>query len=207
MSLLLLAWPLLVFAAIHWQLPWLGCVALMGLGAQFLWPALSTGRPWALLGFVLVTVVAAAVAINGETRAYLHALPVLVFLLLALFFGRTLRAGSIPLVTRIAAAARYIELAEIERLPADVYRYTRRVTLFWTLAFLFFVVEDLVLLRLGLPTGTAVAINIGNFVAVALLLVVEYLYHSRRYPNPSHRHLGDFLRDIANYDYRQLFDD
>ena len=197
----------MVFVSIRWQLPWLGCIALIGLGAQFLWPALASRRPWALLGFGMICVVAITVALGGEPRIYLHALPILVFLLLALFFGRTLVGDRIPLVTRIAAAARHIELEDIHTLQPEVYRYTRRVTWFWTLGFLFFAVEDLVLLGLDLPARTAVAINIGNFVVVSILLVVEYLYHSRRYPNPTHRHVGDFIRDIARYDYRQLFND
>lgn len=207
MSKLLLVWPVMVFAAIYWQMPWLGCLALLGLGAQFLWPALRVVKPWAVLGYALIVAVAVGLAMNGEPRVYLHSLPVLIFLLLALFFGRTLRGNSVPLVTRIAAAARHIELHEIHKMPAGLYRYTRRVTLFWTLGFVFFAVEDLILLQLSLPTSTAVAVNLGNFVVVAVLLVLEYLYHSRRYPNPSHRHIGDFLRDISRYDYRQLFDD
>lgn len=207
MPLLLLVWPALVFVAIQWQWPWLGCLALIGLGAQFLWPALIRLRPWALLGFGVIAAVAVAVAVAGDSRMYLHALPVLAFLLLALLFGRTLRAGSVPLVTRIAAAARHIELADIDRMQPEVYRYTRRVTLFWTCGFVFFAVEDLVLLSLNLPTRTAVIVNCVNLAAVSVILVIEYLYHSRRYPNPTHRHLGDFIRDIARYDYRQIFDD
>lgn len=207
MSFLLLVWPALVFAAIRWQLPWLGCLALAGLGVQFLWPALIRLRPWALFGMLLILGVAVGVALSGEPRLYLHALPVLVFILLALLFGRTLRAGSVPLVTRIAAAARHIELQDIDQMQADVYRYTRRVTLFWTCGFIFFALEDLLLLSLNLSTRTAVIINLANLVAVSLVLVFEYLYHSRRYPNPTHRHVGDFIRDIVRYDYRQIFDD
>ena len=207
MSLLLLVWPALVLASIYWHLPFLGCVALIGLGAQFLWPALRRRRPWAVLGFVLIALAGFVLALHGEPRLYLHALPVLIFLLLALFFGRTLLGNSIPLVTRIAAAARHIELHNVDSMQPELYRYTRRVTLFWTLGFVFFAVEDLVLLGLNLPPQTAVLINLGNLIVVMLLLVIEYLYHSRRYPNPTHRHIGDFIRDIARYDYRQLFYD
>ena len=207
MSILLLVWPALVFVSVYSAQPWLGCIALLGLGAQFLWPALSRQRGWAWLGMGLIAAVAVTVAAYGEARVYLHALPVLIFLMLALFFGRTLRSGSVPLVTRIAAAARHIEPQDIDQMPRDVYGYTRKVTWFWTLGFVFFALEDLLLLSLQLPTALAVLINLGNFVLVSVLLTVEYLYHSRRYPNPSHRHIGDFIRDVARYDYRQLFDD
>ena len=207
MSLLLLVWPALVFAAIRWQMPWLGCIAIMGLGTQFLWPALTRLRPWAVLGFAVISLVSIVVALGGEARVYLHVLPILVFLMLALFFGRTLRRGSVPLVTRIAAAARNTEPENIDAMQPGVYGYTRKVTWFWTLGFLFFAVEEILLMLLDLPASTALAINIGNFAVVCVLLTVEYLYHSRRYPNPTHRHIGDFIRDIARYDYRQLFDD
>ena len=48
---------------------------------------------------------------------------------LMVLFGASLRAGTEPLCTRLAAAVR------IQPLPPEVFRYTRQVTIAWTVFF------------------------------------------------------------------------
>ena len=208
MSVLLLVYPLLIFAAVRWQLPWLGSLALLGLGLQLLWPALQRRQTWARLMMVIITAAATWVVLTGDSNALPQLAPVLVFILLALFFGRTLRAPSVPLVARIAAAARDIPAGrERQDMEPALWRYTWRVTCFWTLMFLAFAVEDLIMLWLAPAMPWPFVVNLVNFALILLLLVGEYLYHSRRYPNPKHRHFLDFARDVARFDYHKLLDD
>ena len=54
----------------------------------------------------------------------LHYLPPLVLLWLAYFFGRTLRAGQMPLIERIARRSNPV-------MPPAFFRYTRRLTAVW----------------------------------------------------------------------------
>ena len=58
----------------------------------------------------------------------LRYLPTLVLLWLAVFFGRTLRAGAMPLIERIARIAK-------PSLSAPLCRYTRSLTFLWCLYF------------------------------------------------------------------------
>lgn len=208
MPLLLLAYPLLIFAAVRWQCPWLGMFALLGLGVHLLWPALVRLRLWALIAMLMLAAAGAWVVATGDVSALLQLAPILIFVLLALFFGRTLTGNSVPLVTRIAAAARDIpaDRARQEMAP-ELWRYTWRVTAFWAFMFLLFAIEDLFMLWLSPPLPWPYLVNVANFVIVLTLLVGEYLYHSRRYPNPKHKNFLDFARDVAQFDYHSLLDD
>ncbi len=208
MPVLLLAYPLLIFAAVRWQLPWLGMLALLGFGAQVLWPVLRQGKPWAWLMMAVLAAAGGWSVLTGDGRALLQLVPVMIFLLLAVFFGRTLLGGSVPLVTRIAAAARDIPHERIlQDMQPALLRYTRRVTQFWMCLFLIFAAEDLFLMWLAPPLPWPYIINAVNFSIVFSLLVGEYLYHSRRYPNPKHNNFLDFARDVAQFDYHSLLDD
>jgi len=72
-----------------------------------------------------------------------RAVPVAVLAWLAIFFGRTLRAGQVALIERIA-------LVGDPELPPALCRYTRRLTAFWCA---FFVVAALLSLAAQLPLG------------------------------------------------------
>jgi uncharacterized membrane protein len=114
-------------------------------------------------------------------------------------FGRTLRPGRVPLITRIAAAMR-------EGHAETPQRYTRGVTILWVAMFALLAVEGLLLGLLAppIPFGRVSAVT---YAAVGLLLVGEYLYHTWRYPNPRARGLADFLHQLVRIDYRRLLSD
>ena len=102
-------------------------------------------------------------------------------LLLAVMFGRTLMGGSEPLCTRFA---RIIH----GTLPPDVVRYTRQVTLAWTIFF-----ASLFVLSCALYLGKFVAAwsflaNIASPILVAMMFVVEYAIRLRVLPN--HERIG-----------------
>jgi hypothetical protein len=74
---------------------------------------------------------------GGDGRALPQLVPILIFLMLALFFGRTLVGDSLPLVTRIAAGVRNVPLERAAQdMEPPLLRYTRRVTALWTGVFL-----------------------------------------------------------------------
>lgn len=208
MSALLLVYPLLIIVAVRWDYPWLGSIALVGLGFQLLWPALQRRQGWAAWMMSIILMVATGIVVTGDSAALPQLLPVTIFLMLSLFFGRTLRSGSVPLVARIAGAARDIQPDRImQDMEPRLWRYTWRVTCFWTLVFLALAIEDLVMLWLAPPMPWPFVVNLLNFSVILLLLLGEYLYHSRRYPNPKHNNFLDFARDVARFDYHKLLDD
>lgn len=207
LSSLLLVYPLLIFLSVRWQLPWLGMLALLAFGTQLLWPALKRARRWAWLMMLILATAGIWTVFSGDGRALAQLVPILIFLMLALFFGRTLVGDSLPLVTRIAAGVRNIPLerAAQDMAPA-LLRYTRRVTVLWTGVFLILAGGNLLMLKLAPPLPWPYVVNAANFVIVIGLLGGEYLYHSRHYP-AEHNNFLHFIRDVAKFDYHSLLDD
>lgn len=101
--------------------------------------------------------------------------PVFVLGALALFFGRTLRAGEQPLIERIA-------LVSDPALPPELRRYTRRLTAVWCA---YFVLAALVAL---VARGSWIAISGWVWAGTVLLFAGEHLLRRRLFPQ--HRFPG-----------------
>lgn len=98
---------------------------------------------------------------------------------LAGFFGSTLRRGHQPLVTRLARAVH-------GHLPPEIERYTRSVTLVWTL---FFVMLGVVASLLYVAASTqwwSVWVNFLTPLAIGAMFGVEYIVRRRSFPNFEH---------------------
>uniref|UniRef100_E6PKV0 Transmembrane protein n=1 Tax=mine drainage metagenome TaxID=410659 RepID=E6PKV0_9ZZZZ len=112
--------------------------------------------------------------------------------LLAFMFGRTLRPGSTPLVSRFAQIAH-------GSISARVARYTRGVTWTWTLFFAAMTLSSLVLfVATPLPTWALFA-NLLSPLLVLALFVAEYLVRLRALP--AHERTGpiEAIRAYARY--------
>jgi uncharacterized membrane protein len=109
------------------------------------------------------------------------------YALLALTFGRSLRAGSVPLCTRWADRVH-------GPLSPRVVAYTRRVTLAWTAFFtLMTTALALVFWLTPLPTWSAFA-NFGTLPLVAAMFVGEYLVRRQTLPQLASTRLLDGVR-------------
>jgi uncharacterized membrane protein len=142
-----------------------------------------------------------AVCFGGDGLYLLYLPPVLISLVLMLFFGRTLRAGSEPLITRISRAMRGGVL------PEEVSRYTRRVTILWVVMFGLLALESALLAAFAPPRIWSLFTNLIDYLIIAAVMLAEYLYHSRRYPNGRHHNFLDFARDLVRVDYRRILFD
>ena len=114
-----------------------------------------------------------------------RAVSVAVLLWLAIFFGRTLVAGRVPLIERIARRSD-------PDLPANHCRYTRRLTAIWCG---FFVVAMLLPLVGGLPIGWTSALT---WAGAILLFVGEHRLRPRFFPGYAFPSLAQQLRDTWN---------
>ena len=102
-----------------------------------------------------------------------------VYCLLALTFARSLAAGRTPLCTGWAMRVH-------GPLAAPVVRYTRQVTLLWTLVFALLAVLLVALFALvELPLWSALA-NFGVFPLIVAVFVAEYAVRSRVLPDMQH---------------------
>jgi uncharacterized membrane protein len=108
-------------------------------------------------------------------------IPVVALGWLAYFFGRTLRAGRVPLIERIARIG-------IPELPLALCRYTRRLTTLWCM---YFVVAGLLSLFGPLPHGlTGLVVALGALV----LFVGEHRLRSILFPGQDFPSLGQQIR-------------
>jgi uncharacterized membrane protein len=109
---------------------------------------------------------------------------------LAAVFGVTLRRGSQPLVTRLA-------LAVHGTLPEPIGRYTRRVTIAWTVYFVGMAALSLGLYLAGLTHWWSLLANFATPVTIAAMFVCEYVIRRLRFPGFAHVPILDGVRAYA----------
>ena len=114
-----------------------------------------------------------------------RAVPVAVLIWLAIFFGRTLRRGKVPLIERIA------RLSDPE-LSAPIRRYTRRLTAIWSGYFAAAAVLSTVA---RLPFGWTSALAWSGAI---LLFVGEHRLRPRFFPDHRFPGLTQQIRDTWN---------
>jgi uncharacterized membrane protein len=114
-----------------------------------------------------------------------------IYVLLGAVFGQTLRRGRHPLCTRCAQALR-------GSLSPEVARYTRSVTLAWTLFFLgISLVSTLLFLFFSMDVWSFFA-NFLTLPLMALLFVVEHLVRLRKLPHLERHTIMDSIRAFRN---------
>ena len=221
--LLAIAYPLLAHGASVEGNGILALVALADLAVIVLLDPLARLRGWAWA--TLAVVVAGLWALRGSAvPALLLLAPPMVFTaLLSWWFGRSLGAGRVPLISRIVAG---LEGCAPARLRDDLKAYTRRLTLLWALllgglalvngVLALVAVPDGVLARLGHPPLFTVSqdawswfANLLNYGIVGGFFIGEYLYRKRRFADRPYRDFPDFLRRMAALGpafWRTLFD-
>jgi uncharacterized membrane protein len=204
------AYPLLAHLASVRADGVLAAVAGADIVLILLLPALARGRVGAWLGLVAAL---AALAWLARTRYALVPpllVPVLFVGLVAWGFARSLRAGRVPLITRIVAALEGREPAQLE---PEIARYTRGLSALWAVVLAALACVNLVLALLAVPRGLLAAFGIATpwpvdetlwswcangatYGLVGGLMVGEFLYRARRFPGRYHGPL-DFARRMA----------
>ena len=185
----------------------LAAYALILLLLVFLLRPLQQRRVWA---YAVCGVMAAGARTAFASRLAPTAIflpPIVINGALAWQFGHTLFNGNVPLVTRLV---RIMHANDAIPDPA-VWGYTRRVTACWTGLFGFNLLLCLCLALVGTPNGIldlygltptfSVPIvwwsffsDIGCYILVALLFLLEYSYRRRRFPWQPYRNIFEFLR-------------
>jgi len=155
--------------------------------ALFAWAPLAVTALWLLWGTSYLR--GAVVVVAAVTAALLilwpeHGMDVgLVYLgqyvvaqiCLSVLFGRTLLAGHEPLVTRLA-------LLVHKELPPPIARYTRTVTVAWTLFFAGMGLLAILLYAFAPRAAWSAFINLLTLPCVVAMFVVEYIVRRLRFP-------------------------
>lgn len=113
-------------------------------------------------------------------------------LVLAFAFGRTLLAGREPLCTRFARAVH-------GTLRPDVERYTRAITLAWTVFFATLFSFSMVLYLAGALEAWSILANILTWILVAAMFIVEYVVRLRVLKDWEHVSFGTAVRAFAHH--------
>lgn len=212
--LLALAYPWLAHAATTAGSGVLAAVALADIALIVLLEPLLQRRPWAWL--LLAAVAAALWRLAQSPHALLPLLlvPVAFIALVAWTFGRTLRPGSTPLVTRMMLA---LEHPPSTSGPAPVdprqLRYTTRLTVVWAAMLALLALANLVLALVAVPRGLLASLgvaapfavteaqwswfaNVLNYGLVGGLFAGEFALRKRLFPG-RYRSFPHFLRQMA----------
>lgn len=220
---LAVAYPLLAHWASHGGGDLAAALALLDLVVLVLADALLQLRAWALALLLACAALLAWLAGGPMLQVLLLAPPMAFTGLLAWLFARSLRSPRGALITRIVVA---MEQCPAEELPADLRRYSRRLTAAWAWLLVgltvangvlaLIAVPDGVLARLGYPPPVAVTqaqwswfANLLNYGIVGGFFVGEYALRRRWFPPRTYRNFFDFLRRMAGLGprfWRELFE-
>jgi uncharacterized membrane protein len=198
---LLLLYPFLVHLSVTLDSALSAFAAIFILGLLALGKDLLRGSVGAWIGLGTVAGAGYFICTLGGGMYILFLPPVLISLMMLVFFGRTLRPGSVPIISRISESMRRAPLSP------EVARYTRRVTVMWVWLFGLLAVEGAALAVFAPLYVWSLFTNFIDYVLIGAVMVVEYLYHSRRYPNQTQHSFVDFVRDLTRVDYRRLLED
>jgi uncharacterized membrane protein len=143
-----------------------------------------------LAGLAAGIALAAAAWRYADVAAYLVYVPPLAALgFMAALFGRTLRAGSEPLIARIARK-------EHPDLPPDVARYAHLVTALWAACFFALFLVALVLAPLVSLEAWSRWTQALGLVTPCALFFGEYIYRHYRFPGRSQGSLSVLVANV-----------
>jgi len=110
----------------------------------------------------------------------------------AWLFGRTLLGGRTALVTHFAAIVH-------EDMPPEQVRYTRQVTMAWTLFFISVVILSILLFIMAPLKDWGFFANIATPVLMGLMFAGEYQVRLRRLPHIKHVNIVQSIRVSTRY--------
>src|SRR5690606_26800420 len=209
-ALLALAYTVLAHLSSAYDRPGLGALALVLLALMLLLAPMLRRRWWAWLALPMLWLGVAVLYRDGLVRAPMLLVPVAFVALIAWWFARSLRAGRVPLITRIVSA---LDDVAPDAMADDLKRYTRGLTAAWAwllaglgavnLALAVLAVPDGLLATLGLDSPLPIGrtqwswfANVCNYGIVGGFFIVEYHLRKRRFPGRYDSFLH-FLRRMA----------
>lgn len=210
---LLLAYPLLLLAALWLRLGWLSALAALDLITLLLLGGLLRGHRPAWAAWLVAITGTAWLLQRDQVEIMLMLVPVLINAGMAWFFGATLLPGRRPLVARAILAFE----GEQRLAQPGVTRYARSLTWAWTVlltaqALLMLVCAtgaqpNGILARLGLPAPLSLPeywanwyLHLGGFLVIGLFSVAEFAWrnwHLRHLPHDNPRQY--FTKIVQNW--------
>ncbi len=193
---LILSYPLLVHLAVWLEQPATQVLALLVLTLGLLLPGLRQGSGFIWGLFLLILGLLCAAGYLGIAIYLLYLPPVVIPLLFWGVFFHSLLPGKTPLVTAIGERAR-------GPLSAQMRRYTRSVTLMWTVVFAVMALWAALLSWVTTVMLWSLFTNFINYFLIVLLFVAEFVYRKWRFQDHDHPGFFDYLKIVANANIRK----
>lgn len=208
--LLALAYSVLAHLASHRHDDRIGAAALGVLALLVLLRPLARRRPWAWIALAASGLAAAWLYRTGLAMLPMLLVPACFMGLVAGWFGRSLRTGRVPLISRIVAA---LDRTAPDAMEAPLRDYTRGLTAAWAWLLGVLAAVNLLLAAISVPGGLLARLgwqapltitqaqwslfaNVINYGIIAGFFVLEYHARKLRFPG-RYRSFADFLRSLA----------
>lgn len=208
--LLAVAYPFLAHAASLRTSSVLAACALAVIVLMLLVEGLAQRRLAAWLACPLLLLALAWLAQSRFAMVPLLLVPVGFIAMVGWVFARTLRSGSVPLITRIVAA---LEQRPAPELEPDLLRYTHGLTVAWTLVLAAMAACNLTLAAIAVPRGLLATLgvvspitvtevqwslfaNFFDYGVVGSFFLLEFAYRKRRFPG-RYRNFAEFAKRLA----------
>ena len=193
----LLVYPALIHLSLAFNRPMLITGTWLVISTVGLVVAIRGGSRSLLLFFGVLLVAACCLWWWGEAVDLMFLPPVLINIALMILFGRTLRPGVTPLVARVAALWR-------GTLDEALARYTRRVTIAWTVFFAIMALESIALALFAPLHVWSLFTNLVNYLLVLLFFLFEYRLRILCLPRHEHLSFLAFCRLLLTTNLRVL---
>jgi uncharacterized membrane protein len=188
---LALGYPLLAHLAVLTQDRRLEWFALVWLLAISVGGALIRRRAWAWAVLVIGGGLLYWLVFAGNGLYALYVPPAAIPAALFMLFASSLRAGQVPLVTRIA------RLMHDGPLPEDLVAYTRHVTQLWCGVCAALLLSAVLLALFASPGLWSLMTNVVHYVVLGAVFVLEYGYRRWRFSHHEHSGLFQYLRRLT----------
>jgi len=185
-----LGYPLLAHLAVvthDRRIEWLALVWLLGIALS---GAMMQRRPWAWGALLAGSALLWWPVMAGKGLYALYVPPAAIPAALFMLFALSLRAGEVPLVTRIAI------LMHDGPFPDDLVVYTRHVTQLWCAVCAALFVSAVTLALFASPALWSLMTNVIHYVVLGAVFVFEYGYRRWRYGHYEHSGLLQYLRRL-----------
>lgn len=162
--------------------------SMLAVVALLLWRVRN--RCWLVVGTLATTAVLVGCwrFLRGNVALLYYLQHVGANLALAVLFGRSLFGNGDPLVTHFARLAHYGVLTDAQ------LRYTRRVTVAWTVFFVTTAALSTALFVFSTPTAWSVFANLLGLPLLGLMFAGEYLFRHRLLPPADCTSIADTIR-------------
>jgi uncharacterized membrane protein len=175
LSSCVLLYPLLMHVLIVYQLQGAALLGLAAVGLTATVVAVLDGDGWQQALPYLVIAVAAGAALAAGNAFALYLPSIVVNLVFAGTFARTLRAGDTPMIER------FMRLHHGEQMVPELVRYARQLTYIWAAFCAVMAITSAVLMIFTSLEAWSLFANVINYALVAALFIGQFVYGYLRY--------------------------